>query len=172
MHNVDCAHFNAPAMLGSAAFALLSLSSGASVAAAPIKVSNSKVAAQNQSSPAFQRTVAWGILKARVMRWAELPVDWDGRDGTPPSETVTSNALSFIDQASRFGATIPSPYVSGDGEIGFRWAKGDSFASVAFIDGDVVAYVRNAQSGELYKLDCAYAEAEYSNILTALRAFS
>lgn len=87
--------------------------------------------------------IAWAALRQRVSSWAELGDDWDGDNGHPPRAHVLHAADQFILNGERYGVAIPSPFIEGDGEVGFRWRGADHFGSVAFLeDGSVVALVQ------------------------------
>lgn len=128
--------------------------------------------AAGPENSAYRRSIAWGALKARVIRWSSLPDDWDGNDGVAPSATVVENAKNFIALAARLGAPVPVPFIAGDGEIGFRWAKGNRFGSVSFVEGDVLAYVWDGE--RKLRLDQPYSadDAAVASVLAALATFA
>lgn len=163
--------FDAPVVFG--ATAALVFSSASAIAATPGPTSNVRISSAGQSSPAFQRSLAWGVLKARIIRWEALPDDWDGNEGVAPPKVAAGNAKLFVDAAKHAGAPLPSPFISGDGEIGFRWGRGDGFASVAFIDDHVVVFARQPNSVEVLKFDRPYAAVQegFRPLFQALRSF-
>ncbi|WP_292097084.1 hypothetical protein [Brevundimonas sp.] len=99
---------------------------------------------QVPSTDAWKDFIAWSALRGRVKAWASLPEGWDGIDAAaPPAETVEA-ALLFMQQARDNRIPLPQPFIASDGEIGFRWARGNAFASVSFLsDGSVVGTIRD-----------------------------
>ena len=100
------------------------------------------VTALSSGATLSTKAASWGRLRARLAAWAELPADWDGDDGEAPTSSAIAGAGSFLRELERRGAPLPRPFIAGDGEIGFRWSKGDAFASVAFTRGQVLGSVR------------------------------
>jgi hypothetical protein len=81
------------------------------------------------------------LLRDKVGIWSEFETGWDGEDGIPPPAVVVANAFDFIDLMEKSLAPIPSIYIAGDGEIGFRWTSDNARASVSFLDdGYVVGF--------------------------------
>lgn len=111
-------------------------------------------------------------LFAALERWAELPEDWDGDRGkTPPPESLRA-AKRFLTLAELLSVSPPSPYIDGDGEIGFRWRRNGDFASVAFLpDGSFVGFIREGQR-EPKKIDVPFGVAlGSSDFVLALKNF-
>lgn len=94
---------------------------------------------------AWNDFLAWSALQGRIKSWADLPSGWDGLEAATPSGATVSAATSFMATARDRRLPLPQPFIAADGEIGFRWAKGNSFASVSFLDdGSVVGIVRDS----------------------------
>ncbi|MDQ2804127.1 MAG: hypothetical protein M3Y41_16165 [Pseudomonadota bacterium] len=102
----------------------------------------------------------WASLRENVRRWERLPADWDGEDGIAPPRVTADAAINFLGRASAAGVPPPTrPRVSGDGEIDFRWKRGDGFASAAFLpQGQIVAFCRAPDADQAVEF-----EAEYSS---------
>lgn len=134
------------------------------------------VAAPRQSLQIFTVStpyLAWQVVRNQLERWKKLPADWDGSDGVAPSQSVIAAASAFVDRVQSAGVTAPVPYVAGDGEVGFRWAKDNHFASVAFLeDGNIVAYVRDGVHDILEIDEPASQFADTAVIASRLIAFT
>jgi hypothetical protein len=105
------------------------------------------------------RAVHWAEVAEIVDQWKYLPIDWDGDHSSAPVPLITDNAMRFLNVAEQRLSIPPRPYVDGPNEVGFKWKKGDGFASVAFMnDGNIVAFVRAPGSTEAYRLDEPFTE--------------
>lgn len=103
--------------------------------------------------------LVWGSLRARVEQWTKLPDDWDGNYGQPLSVGVSNAAESVLAALQAQGLPVPSPYIAGDGEVGFRWQLADGFASISLLeDGHVVAFARSSDGKAPYRLDEPYSD--------------
>ena len=134
--------------------------------------SNGSSYSLRESTPEWKRFLEWGALRARVISWSGLKQGWDGEDGMAPSNRTIDAALAFMQSARATALPLPAPYIAGDGEIGFRWAKGDAFASVAFLDeGEVVIFMRDAQ-GEPREHVHTFDEACPAEVFVSLATFA
>lgn len=101
----------------------------------------------------------WSGLHRSLSRWAFLPADWDGEDGTAPPSKSVQNAGDFLGKLQRLNIEAPEGFVAGDGEIGFRWRSNSAFASAAFLpDGHLVATAR-VRKKPVVKIDAPYTKA-------------
>jgi hypothetical protein len=125
-----------------------------------------------ESTPQWKRFIEWGALRARLTSWGELPAGWDGEDGIAPDKRTVNAALAFMHSAREASLPLPTPYIAGDGEIGLRWAKGDAFASVAFLgDGEMVIFIRDAD-GTPFELVQGIEEACPKELIRGLAVFA
>jgi len=113
--------------------------------------------------------LAWSKLQNRVESWTELDHDWDGDDGIPLSRTTADSAIAFLQSASLTTHPVPTPYIAGDGEVGFRWTAPGNFTSVSFLDdGHIVAYVRVGEAVK-FTMDREVGNSfNYSQLLNSL----
>lgn len=124
---------------------------------------------KRQTNPA-----AWSALQAKLSKWASLPNDWDGDDGIAPSTIAVANARLFLDAAAACGAPVPMPYIAGDGEVGFRWKKGDGYASAAFLsNGTILLFARKPdETATFADKQTVLAESDFSELFIRLPAFA
>lgn len=72
-------------------------------------------------------------FKRTIEQFANLPDNWDGYGGIPPSEGIIANAIQFL-------ALIPTDIpptrigISGDGEISFFWETDRLYADFGIVD--------------------------------------
>ena len=116
----------------------------------------------------------WTELERNVDRWLTLPADWDGEDGIAPAADVVGYAKDFLKRARIAGVPVPKSYVSGDGEVGFRWVGDGVFASAAFPnDGHLVAFCRSLVGQPPLKIDMPYTSGmDLAEFLSSLRKFA
>lgn len=107
-----------------------------------------------QSSSLSGIDAIWNSLRRSIERWSRLPHDWDGDDGIAPTEDAISHARTFLKQIRALSIKAPSCFISGDGEIGFRWIKDGRFASAAFLpDGHFVGFIDSTEKKPALKVD-------------------
>lgn len=128
---------------------------------------------KHAEDPRASNSIAWGRLESKVNRWSSLPDDWDGDGGVCPTREVVDAAKAFLKRARIVFLPVPQGYVAGDGEIGFRWRRGDAFASAAFLpDGHIVIFCKAGGSPAL-RIDEPYsAELDLSGFFDALSIFA
>lgn len=124
----------------------------------PVHRSYSGTLTPHASTAQWAGFLAWGELRAKMIGWSNLQPGWDGADAERLSPSTVRAAIAFLDKAQASGISkAPQPYIAADGEVGFRWAKGNAFASIAFLaDGSVVGVLNNAL-GELTEFDVSAA---------------
>lgn len=112
----------------------------------------------------------WAELNADLTRWAALPHDWDGMEGTPPAQGSIDAAGALLAKLQAAHVPHPEATVAGDGEISYTWSYGSSFASVSFLsDGHIVAYSR-VPGHETVEIDeIASDEVDLSGLIESLR---
>lgn len=119
----------------------------------------------------WQQFIEWSALRGKVLGWQSLPQGWDGDEGLAPQAATVQAALNFMAIARGANLPLPQVYIAGDGEVGFRWARGDAFASIAFLDdGDMVGVVR-AANGQRIEFEHAAANGcprEFMSVLSNL----
>lgn len=115
--------------------------------------------------------LAYGTLFSKVGAWENLPHNWDGEGGAPLSERTTAAALDFLAIAQGAGLRPPTPYIAGDGEVGFRWRTDKGLASIAFLaDGHIVGKVPGGDKP--FRIDEPFSEiADLAGLTDALVAF-
>ena len=87
--------------------------------------------------------IQWRALNSSLRQWAELPVGWAGEGSIPPQISSVEYARKLLGQIQKARCPLPQPFIAADGEFGFRWRKGEAFASIAFPgDGTIVIYVQ------------------------------
>ena len=101
----------------------------------------------------FGAQLAYGTVQAKIEAWSKLPDDWDGNDGQAPAGFVIDHAVMVLSLLQVHKIPAPSPYVAGDGEVGFRWQTDRGFASISFLsDKHLVGFVR-AKGQAPFRLD-------------------
>src|SRR5271170_7700627 len=70
-------------------------------------------------------------LRAELADLQATMAQWDEADGDRPSAAAFDDAVSFLEMLPEVRIQ-PSPYASGDAEVGLRWLFEDGFAEVAF----------------------------------------
>jgi hypothetical protein len=70
-------------------------------------------------------------LTSTLMSYLDLPVDWDGYEGRPPSLQAIVDAIEFIDSLPE-GAVLPKPMLAGTGEVELFIDTGGYYLDVGF----------------------------------------
>ena len=115
----------------------------------------------------------WEALDSKLMAWKTLPDDWDGEDGVAPSEGMVAAARNFLIAVRGIGLSAPTPFIAGDGEIGFRWERGGCCASADFLpDGHIVAFSRTVPDQAPIAIDQPYELGiDLSAFLASVKGF-
>ena len=107
-------------------------------------------------------------------KYAILKDGWLDQRSKGPGRAAVDRARSLY-LSSREGRYPPKrSYVSGDGEVGLVWEKGNGYANVGFwVDGSVVYYVRSVDGTKEIRDDVSLGDQESLPIelIKALRAF-
>lgn len=126
-----------------------------------ISSSSAEIAVDRFLDLGFRQTgvqAVWERLFESVKRWGKLPNGWEDEDSIRPPKQSVDAAMEFLLDVHSRGILAPTGYVAGDGEIGFRWKRGQGFASVAFLaDMNVVSFVRDSSSDHPFRLDVPFA---------------
>ena len=96
-------------------------------------------------------------LSRGLLRYANLPNDWDGDDGHAPTRQDIKNAIKFMDFIPAKGIVSAELMVAGDGDVGFKWETKDTYIEVGFCHGDISFYGKTA-IGEKAKGDERFNE--------------
>lgn len=97
---------------------------------------------------------AWDVMRAKVRNSETFCKGWDGDFGVAPTKQIVDAAVNLLDQLEQANSPLPRFTLSGDGEIDFRWEKGDGYASAAFLpEGEFVAYCRPPDEDEAVEIE-------------------
>ncbi|MCU4159544.1 hypothetical protein AiwAL_05435 [Acidiphilium sp. AL] len=122
-------------------------------------------------SEASDATTPFAIFRAKICAWSRLEIDWDGEDGVVPSSVVITHALDFIDVLEKSWMPVPSIYIAGDGEVGFRWTNNNARASVSFLDdGHIVGFCPEYCGLPAVEVDTPYISSQPNPLVTRLLA--
>lgn len=66
--------------------------------------------------------------------YLELQENWDSYGGTAPTKEVVDMSIKFVKLINDKGNTLPTPMVSGSGEVGLYWdnSLSDIYIEVGF----------------------------------------
>lgn len=83
-------------------------------------------------------------VTAELDGYGSLKDGWDGEGSLAPSRSDIERAIAFVDSLPS-AIPLPKPMVSGDGQIGLYWSKGDKYADINFdFDSTISIYVRDS----------------------------
>lgn len=126
-----------------------------------------------QEFRALRQSAAWNALRAKLQRWKNLPLDWDGDDGIAPSNQTIDACSAFLCELEFFEAPIPVATIAGDGEITYEWAKDDGFASASLTaDGHLIAFLREPGSTAPLRTDEPFTGVAIQPFLDRIGAFA
>lgn len=95
------------------------------------------------SGPTEERAV----LSSRLNAFRHLPENWDGAGGHAPPGKAVDEGLAFIDLLP-LGTPSPTPFVAGDGEVGFEWKTANGFIEVSFYGDDHIYFYARVGDAE------------------------
>jgi len=72
--------------------------------------------------------------------YLELPDNWDGYNGTQPTEEVVSTVKKFFNFLKEKKLHAPDIMLSGTGEVALFWKHKDDYIEVSFEDKDQLTY--------------------------------
>jgi hypothetical protein len=65
---------------------------------------------------------------------------------------------------------LPSPFITADVELGFRWKKADGFASASFAeDGHIIAFCREPGRDTALRMDQPFAGSDLTALFAGIR---
>lgn len=136
-------------------------------------MSRAKHAPMKLADPIDVLAAKWSKLAANIHNWSDLSDNWDGDEGIPLPHNVSRIARDFAERARNARLPAPDVYLTGDGEVGFKWRKADLFATAAFLsDGHIVVY-SEISTGPVYKLDTEYGpDLDFAPLFDMISQFS
>lgn len=112
----------------------------------------------------------WTVAGEALSRWRSYGVGWDGEDAAQPDQIALSNASIFVIQAQSAAVPGGEPFITADGELGFRWSKADGFASVSFAeDGHVIAFARAPGEDQALRIDSPFLQADLTLLFAGIQ---
>jgi len=72
--------------------------------------------------------------------YLELPDNWDGYNGTQPTEEVVATVKKFLNFLNDKQLHTPDIMLSGTGEVALFWKNKDDYIEVSFEDKDQLTY--------------------------------
>lgn len=142
----------------------------------PFRLRNTKLNSSSYSKPELAEAPSSVSSAAHdaIGRWSALKDGWDEEDAPAPSQSQLELSRTLLDRISAWAIPAPAPYIAGDGEFGFRWRKGDGFASASFLpSGEILLFVRAPGSHEPFRQEeCAGNDFSWLSFTQQLLAFT
>ena len=92
------------------------------------------------------KPVKQDLVAARLMSYLDLKNGWDGFGGMAPTSSAVSDALEFLRQVPG-NIPVPQPMLSGDGEVGLLWKRGEVYIDIGFIGDKLFSYYAEGENG-------------------------
>ena len=93
-------------------------------------------------------------MRAEILEFKDLPVDWDGDDGHAPAQREIDYAISFIPYIPDAGIDGVKILLDGGGDVGFHWGRKLQL-EISFMDGEISFY-GDTPDGEMLGGDQVY----------------
>ena len=102
----------------------------------------------------------------KINEFSKLHSNWDGECGDAPSQTDINLALEFLNLLCSQECVIPTPMISGDGEIGLLWRNENTglYIDLGFLNGELSYYACSDCTDEKFQ-DIKTVTREHLNIL-------
>lgn len=119
----------------------------------PFRLSGRTVSSSTYTKPSLAvAKLSTSAASAAIERWSGLEDGWDEEGSPAPSKAQLDAGRSLLQQVEAWAIPAPTPYIAGDGEFGFRWRKGDGFASASFLpDGEILLFSRGPSASQPYR---------------------
>lgn len=122
---------------------------------------------------ALRESAGWSALRAKLVRWKNLPSDWDGDESLAPTAETIDNCDVLLMALQDRKAPVPVATVAGDGEVTYEWELGQSYASASFTaDGHIIAYVRQLGHADVLRIDEPFGKDAVARFLERITAFA
>lgn len=119
----------------------------------PFRLSNARLTSSTYSQPKLaeiRKEVS--AAHTAIDRWSALSDGWDEEDSPAPLHSQLEASRKLLNQANEWAIPSPTPYIAGDGEFGFRWRKGEGFASASFLpSGEILMFARAPGSRDPFR---------------------
>ena len=94
-----------------------------------------------------------------------LEKDWDGYGGIGPAIEAVNDAI-FTVKSIPDNLPLPTPMISGDGEVGVYWKFGNTFIDIEFSgDGLSTYYIRTHEGKEYFGDDISLSDSDFSTAI-------
>jgi hypothetical protein len=114
----------------------------------------------------------WQRAQRVVASWESLGDDWDDQGAAAPDPGALRGLQSLLVRGRSAGISAPTPFITGDPEVGLSWSVGNRVATASFLAGGrFLAYCPTNQ-GKAFRIDGKFGEADIRGFLAAIGRLS